>query len=69
MGLYDERAAHHLLAGMEAALIAAQAFAWVLLPASVGLLDGYLLSMGWYGLLGFFVVAVILAAILPRRVV
>jgi hypothetical protein len=42
----------------EAALIAAKAFTWMLLPASVGLLGGYLLSMGW-----FLVVAALLAAL------
>jgi hypothetical protein len=47
----------------EAALIAAKAFTWMLLPASVGLLGGYLLSMGWFGLLACFVVAVLLAAL------
>lgn len=47
----------------EAALIAAKAFAWMLLPASVGLLGGYLLIMGWFGLLALFVLAVLLAAL------
>lgn len=47
----------------DAALIAVKAFACMLLPASVSLLGGYLLIMGWFGLLAFFVFMVLLAAL------